>query len=318
MLNIIVDLFDEKIILKELVSLAYEVKKQYNILGKNETKEEIQRELETLRKNYKFILFRAYHETQLNGFILLFVNTPKFGIPWDWNPIVIPDKNDNRIASDLLKKCIQFSKNGDITRLEVCFTIENEAHKIHFLKQVKWYKELGFYRLAEEVTMELLLDKSILQTMTKPNNYEIRTLNQVNRDFLPQIAYEVFNDSEDMMFLSLGEEEKKVMCEKYFDVSEPIIEDVSFILLKDNNIIGFSVIKTNGDDAELNSIGIIPGHRNKGLAKLLLSLSLKKLIEKGFKKILLDVIKDNKSAYNLYLQVGFNKLFSTIIYAFNC
>jgi ribosomal protein S18 acetylase RimI-like enzyme len=120
------------------------------------------------------------------------------------------------------------------------------------------------------------------------------------------------------MFLNLGEEEKKIMCKKYFNLNEPIIKDASHVLLKDNEIIGYSIIKVNNNEVVLNSIGLITSHRKKGLAKKLLLLSVNKLIQKGFKKIFLDVVKDNKSAYNLYLNVGFIKESSRIIYAFKC
>ncbi|MFX0010069.1 MAG: GNAT family N-acetyltransferase, partial [Candidatus Hermodarchaeota archaeon] len=88
-------------------------------------------------------------------------------------------------------------------------------------------------------------------------------------------------------------------------------------LTQGKKIIGFSIVKTNGLDSELNSIGIIPKYRNKKLAKSLLLLSLNKLAEKRFSRILLDVIKDNNPAYNLYLSLGFSILNTNLIYALN-
>ncbi|MFW9951155.1 MAG: GNAT family N-acetyltransferase [Candidatus Thorarchaeota archaeon] len=318
MLAIKVDRFDEVSNLSDLASFTYFVKQQTHLLAKNQSQIDIQADLEQLQRKYKFALFRAYHNSRLLGYILLFVNTPKFGISWDWNPIVNPDESENYVAGELIKKCIEFSRSNDISKLEVCFTVETESENAIFLKQVEWYKRFNFSRGAKEVLMELSLDKFKIEPIKVPKNYEITPLNHVNPKLLPLVAYEAFNNSEDHAFLNLQEEEKQVMCEKYFDLSTPILQDASFILKQGEEIIGFSIIKVNENQAVLNSIGIIPRERNKGFAKTLLSICIEKLIEKEFKTIILDVIVENNSAYNLYKSLGFKVLNSTIIYTLDC
>jgi ribosomal protein S18 acetylase RimI-like enzyme len=314
MINITINNFDNTINLRELASLSFSLLSQYKSLGTPETYNE--QELEQLRANYKFILFRAYTDTTLKGFLLLKVDTPKFGIVWDWNPIVLANEEDNYIANELLVKCINFSRGHNINRLEVCFTIPNEELRTLYLKQMQWYKGLGFYKIAEELTMGFSFEKYIPQEIVL-NNYNVKTIDQVNTDKLPKIAYKVFNNSQDKGFLDLGEEEKQVMCNKYFDFKQPIIKDASFILTQGKKIIGFSIVKTNGMDSELNSIGIIPKYRTKKLARSLLILSLNKLAEKGFSRIILDVLRDNYPAYNLYLSLGFSIINTNLIYALN-
>ena len=314
MIDITISKFDNTINLGELASLSFSLLSQYKSLGTAESYNE--QELEQLRTNYKFILFKAYIDTTLTGFLLLKVDTPKFGIIWDWNPIILTSEEDKSIANELLVKCINFSKEQDITSLEVCFTIPNEELRTLYLKQIHWYEELGFYKIAEELTMGFSFEKFIPQEIVL-NKYSVKTIDQVNIDKLPEIAYKAFNNSQDKMFLDLEEEEKQVMCNKYFDLKQPIIRDASFILTQGKKIIGFSIVKTNGPDSELRSIGIIPKYRNKNLAKSLLRLSLNKLAEKGFSRIILDVVKDNYPAYNLYLSSGFSIINTNLIYALN-
>ena len=318
MLTIKDDKFDRKVNLDELVSLLYAVKKKSQLLEENETQLEIQKELERLREKFKFLLFRAYKGSQLSGFILLLINTPKFGILWDWNPVVLPDENEINITRELLMRCIESAKKRDITRLEVCFAIESEAHKYLYSKQVDWYKAIGFKKLTEEVNMRFNLEKFIPHDMRLPNKCKIETLDLVNQALLPQIAYLVFNNSEDTMFLDLGEDEKRVMCEKYFDLTQQIVQDASYILKEGDEIIGFSIIRGNGEETQLTSLGIVPKRRNKGLAKGLLLLCLEKLREKGFRNVYLDVVVENVPAYNLYTKIGFKLINSTIIYALIC
>ena len=314
MLNVTINEFDTIINLSELASFSFSLLSQYKSLGIAETYSE--QELEQLRTSYKFILFKAYIDATLRGFLLLKVDVPKFGIIWDWNPIIVASEEENHIANELLVKCVNFSREHDINRLEVCFTISNEDLKNLYLKQMQWYKELGFYKIAEELTMGFSFEKYIPQEIIL-NKYSVKTIDQVNTNKLPKIAYKAFNNSQDKMFLDLEEEEKQVMCNKYFDLKQPIIRDASFILTRGKKIIGFSIVKTNGPDSELNAIGIIPKYRNKNLAKSLLQLSLNKLAEKGFSRIILDVIKDNYPAYNLYLSLGFSIINTNLIYALN-
>jgi ribosomal protein S18 acetylase RimI-like enzyme len=318
MLRIIIDPFEDVDNLDELVVLSDRVKQQYGLLKKPDSFMTIREQLEYLQNKHKLIIFRAFIDSQLEGFLLLLVNTPKFGIPWTWHPIVFPGKNERSTAVNLLKRCIKFAKKRDITRLEVCFSIENEAHEKLYLKQLKWYEALGFYPLAEEVNMELLLDNYVSKPIKLPDNYKLETLSPKHQKILPQIASKVFNESEDKMFLDLGEDEKWIMCQKYFESTDRIIQDASYVLIRKGKIIGFSIMKANGNEAEVQPIGIIPKYRNKGLAKILILSSINQLIKTGFTRALLDVMMTNKPAYTFYIKLGFKLNFTTLIYAFNC
>jgi ribosomal protein S18 acetylase RimI-like enzyme len=70
--------------------------------------------------------------------------------------------------------------------------------------------------------------------------------------------------------------------------------------------------------AIIASFGIIPNFRNQGLGDALIVRSLKELINKNFEMVNLDVALENEPAYKLYSKVGFKKISSTNILAFNC
>jgi hypothetical protein len=74
--------FDKSVDIDEISQFLYKVQNTTGYLEEDTTLESIRDELEIARSNYKFILFEAYENNQLIGLLLLFTNTPKFGLIW--------------------------------------------------------------------------------------------------------------------------------------------------------------------------------------------------------------------------------------------
>ncbi|MFW9938461.1 MAG: GNAT family N-acetyltransferase, partial [Candidatus Thorarchaeota archaeon] len=290
-------------------------------LEEDTTLESIRDELEDARSNYKFILFEAYESNQLIGLLLLFTNTQKFGLIWEWHPFVLPNKNEEDISKELIKKSIEFSKDNGIIRIEACFGIEKDQDKQRYLKYFRLYKKLGFHHVIEEAEMELNLNEKVLKKVKFTRNFEIKSVKNVEKNELFQCSFEIMNKSRDNMFLDLTEEQKWEVIKNYFEPSKPIIQEASIILTESNKIIGLAIAKYSTFEkgsATIGPFGILPNFRKKGLGETLLLFCLKKLLENNFRIINLDVAIENKPAYNLYSKVGFRKKFSTNILAINC
>jgi len=316
-LNIKIRNFDESIDTDELSRFILKERKESGRLEKTENLISIKKDLEDTRDSYKFILFYAYSEKNLVGLLLLSVNYPRFGLIWDWQPVVLSSLKEDDIANELLINCIEYARKGDIDRLEVCFSIEKEGDIKQFSNYIKWYEPLGFYKVMEEATLNLSLDTKEIEKSIIPKNIDIKIISEVPIDDLVNTAYITFCISEDVMFLDLTEEQKKNTPKDWFNLSKQILEEASIILTENENIVGFSVVKQKASEVQINHFGIHPNYRNQGLGKALINLILNKSIEKGFKSATLDVAVENESAYNLYLKLGFKKEFSTIILALN-
>ena len=309
MINIFSEQFDEDIEIGELANFIYRVRKDNNFLG-DQTIESIKEELIETRDSYDFLLFFAYIDAKLVGLLLLNINTPGFGFIWDWYPYVVPGPKEDLVAIELLKKCIEYT-GRDIDRFEVAFTIETEQDKTRYIQYSKWFESLNFYRIAEEAVMELTLENKEFEPLAFPKNIDLKSIKDADLNDLVDCAYEVFNSSQDIIFLDLGEAQKQAMVNKIFDTSKkPIFEDASVILMEGGDVIGFVVVNPDGNEAEIRSFGIKPKYRNKGLGKNLLELSLSILIKNGFKVVFLDVTLENKPALGLYSKLGF-KISST-------
>ncbi|MFX0057918.1 MAG: GNAT family N-acetyltransferase [Candidatus Hodarchaeota archaeon] len=313
--------FDTRVDINEISQFSYEVQKMTGYLEDDTTLDSVKEELEEARDNYKIILFSAYENTKLIGILLLLTNTPKFGLIWDWHPFVLPNINGDKIAKDMIKKCIDFAKENGINRIEVCFTIQKYKDKERYLNYFELYKTLEFYHVMEEAEMNLNLSEEKIEKAKIPDNFMIESIKDVQLKKLYACAYEIMNSSKDRMFLDLTEEQKWDVIKNYFNPSKPIIHEASFILTESNKIIGYAIAKFSTfekNEVTISSFGIIPNFRKRGLGEALLLYSLKRLSDNNFNIINLDVAVENEPAYKLYLKVGFKIKFSTKILAYNC
>ena len=71
---------------------------------------------------------------------------------------------------------------------------------------------------------------------------------------------------------------------------------------------GFVVIQVVTDQADLLTLGVIPGLRRKGHARRLLEGGLIRAAALGAKMVFLEVAEDNAPALKLYQQAGFETM----------
>jgi len=113
---------------------------------------------------------------------------------------------------------------------------------------------------------------------------------------------------------SLSEEDKKLYHPHPFTkeaISKNFKKDYDyyFVLVKDDVIIGYSMLRTF-NKYEIPTYGqvIWEEYRGKGYGSKILKETLVMAKKIGFKKVKLKVYPDNKVAYNLYLKNGFRKI----------
>ena len=88
----------------------------------------------------------------------------------------------------------------------------------------------------------------------------------------------------------------------------PFIDEASFVLLRGNQICGFSFVRPRGEEGHLALIGIHPDVQRRNLGTFLLKAVMKKLAQQGLTSISLGVDPVNKPAYNLYRTLGFGEV----------
>jgi len=77
----------------------------------------------------------------------------------------------------------------------------------------------------------------------------------------------------------------------------------------DQKIIGYAgVFAPGATEADILTVGVVPEHRGKGIAKALMALITNWAIEQGTTAMMLEVKTDNLQAIGLYESLGYSTL----------
>lgn len=72
--------------------------------------------------------------------------------------------------------------------------------------------------------------------------------------------------------------------------------------------VGFVVVQVVVDQADILTIGVVPGLRRRGYARLLLEAAIVRATVAGAKTMFLEVAEDNEAAIRLYVGCGFERM----------
>ncbi len=96
--------------------------------------------------------------------------------------------------------------------------------------------------------------------------------------------------------------------------SEKVVADsinnplYAFFKAEDEEIVGYIGVEYCLDEGNICNVAVRETHRRRGVATLLLSALEKDAIERGVKRLFLEVNEKNTSAIALYEKLGFNKI----------
>ena len=231
-----------------------------------------------------------------DGFqILIARDTSKNIIGWTYDYVAFPlmtfisgffplvEESDEKEATILA--LIEASKKKiaehQHSRLELELEFPTKAHRNNATELINLYKKCGFQFAAEEGRMISDLTSVDFPKLECPPEFTLKGLSDVPYNQLEKAGYQVFEDSKDELFLSMSHAEQKVTLEHYFDSSEAFIEEATFILMKNDEIIGFIVGRERDNEILVKPIGVIPEFRGQGIANYLLVNALINLKNKN-------------------------------------
>ena len=88
----------------------------------------------------------------------------------------------------------------------------------------------------------------------------------------------------------------------------------NFLLIKDEQILGYYFANQVAGEASLLNIAVAPEHQGKGYGKQLINHLIQECQQQELFQLWLEVRESNKSAYQLYLNAGFNEVDRRINY----
>ena len=140
---------------------------------------------------------------------------------------------------------------------------------------------------------------------------EVSTDNQI--EIVESLAKEIWTEH---YIPIIGKEQVEYMLEN-FQSKRAISEQIGagflyFLMEEENQFIGYVAVLPKGNELFLSKIYIKSPRRGKGYGKKAILFIEKIAKEKGFKKIVLTVNKNNRAAIKAYEKFGFTNLGSII------
>ena len=127
----------------------------------------------------------------------------------------------------------------------------------------------------------------------------------------------MFDNSNDRFWLDQTPSERLEAFKFWFDRERPIVEDATAVLVKDQEIVGLTVVRPIQDVGMLGPIAILSKYRRQGLGRTLMEFSFRGTVESGFSKMQLEFDITNEPALNLYTELGFQHVHRLVIFVMN-
>lgn len=271
------------------------------------TSEQVEEHLKTMNQRFPIeVVVLAIEEDEIVGWSGIERVTENIGEVRRWHPFVISSMNKESTARRLISSIIDYAKSNEMTRIEVAFGGISEENLETFKTRCSWYEAEGWNKLEDTNFMVLGPISNGPKEIKPPEGFEIRPLLEFENDAIFECYHEAFITGDARWIYDMTEEQRKQEFDKNFDRSHQINEGASFAILSNRAIVGFILVVSRSDEEDhLESIGILPKFRWKGLGKTLLGKSIEALRKKEAQNLTLGVDPVNTPAVGLYEKFGF-------------
>ena len=168
---------------------------------------------------------------------------------------------------------------------------------------IEWYESLGF-RIIQRVRQMVYELPGAIPSARVRHGFEIVQIRKVDEEKLYECHYRAFESSDAQYFLKMNDQERREDFRRiHSDLAKN--DDASLALMHNQQVVGYTLVFAEGDESVLESIGIHPEFRRRGLGEFLLLESIKQAIREGRKSMSLICDIQNERASRLYAKVGF-------------
>ena len=258
----------------------------------------------------------AMENGQIVGWMGIERVTDNIGEVGRWQPFVKSDMDKRKIAQLLIANIIDYATSNDMTRVEIGFGEISENNLDTFNTRCSWYESEDWKKLEDSNFMVGNPIETAIPEIQLPDDFELQPLLDFDNDAIFECYHEAFTTGDARWIYDMSREQRRQEFEKNFDRSRPINKDASFVILSDGAIVGFTLVISRSDEEEhLESIGVHPKFRGKGLGKILLGKSTEVLRGQEAQNFTLGVDSVNIPAVRLYERFGFETISRTARYS---
>ena len=291
----------------DLPVIAELTRSAYRIEGRGDyTLQQIERYLKNLNERFPIeVAMIAVEGERTAGWIGLERKTKNIGEIGRWHPYVCESSNRDDIALELIEEVMKYASAHGMNRLEIGFNEISDSNLKAYENRCSWLSALG-WNLVEDtcfMTMDSLEDYPIF---TVPEKFQMHPLLSVDDNELFKCHDAAFSTSEAREYYDLSKDEKKQHFTNLYDRSQNINSEASIVLKNDNNLVGILLVVSRDSEEHITVLAVHPHFRGRGLAKAMLSASLKELREQGIQNLSIGVDIVNTPAIQLYQKYGFH------------
>ncbi len=300
----------------KLASFIFEATKDTVFHREDRTKESLEESFKRMVSNENVLVLIATTEGKIVGVLRIFVGFPEMVLAANWHPRIHHDDTREEIAVEMIQFCKEYVKENGFMRFEMNLGPIKEEHADIYREYKSWCEKSGLYRATEEVFLQVDLQNHQLPSAqpSLPEGFRFESIDDVTNDDIESPVFDSFADESDRLFMDLTSSQKKIVFNIWFSRNRPFHRS-TILVMKDDEVVGFNVVRVNDDSAHIGPVGVIPKYHRQGIMRAVLHESIKRLQEDGVKIAELEADVSNEPAINLYKMFGFEQVHTQEYYA---
>lgn len=249
-------------------------------------------------------IFLAYMNEQLMGWAALDRNGETVAELGRWQPVIKNSEYQDEVARKLLESIFDYSKSAGITHLEAMLSEVDSSSERDYEQYREWFEVVEMPLLEDNAYLQRNLNERKIESRLIPDHLDVKSIDEVNESELYDCYYYAFIAGEDSEFLHMNDAQRKEKFDSSYE-NPSLNKSLSCVLVDANKIIGFAFYQTRDEEEHLDRFGLLADYRGRGIAKAFLLHTMQKAKSLGVSLLSLGVDTSNRSAFNLYMNLGF-------------
>ena len=292
----------------KLASFMFESTKDTVFHREDRTRESLEQSFQRMVNNENALVLIATAEGKIVGVLRIFTGFPEMVLAANWHPRIHYSDKREEIAMEMIQFCKEYAKENGFKRFEMNLIPIKQEHAEVYREYKSWCEKSGLYRTTEEVFLQVDIQNHQLPSAqpSLPEGFRFESIDNVTNDDIESPVLDSFSVESDRAFVDLTSSQQKTVFNYWFRRSQPFHRS-TILVMKDDDVVGFNVVRVNENSAHFGPVGVIPKYHRQGIMKSVLHESFKRLQEDGIKIATLEADKSNDPAIGLYSKFGFKE-----------
>jgi GNAT superfamily N-acetyltransferase len=229
------------------------------------------------------------------------------------HPFVSPEHDLRQVGTELIEEATTWARKTGFTAVYLDFPWDLALPQEAYTFYEAWYESLGFHRVQKMRHLTYDLAAGEIPHVELPPDFEIAPIWEADGEELYRCHYAAFEASDAEYFARMSDQERRADFQRIYNTYAQS-HRASLVLRHSGELVGLTLVFSEGDHSTLDSIGVHPAYHRQGLGKCLLLRCLQEAASAGYESMFLICDVKNQSAMELYKKVGFEDQGGSITY----